>query len=204
MKLKPLIFSVLALPGISFGAAGIFDSLLWTTTSSPFSFGSSTFYNIDPTSGLFGSTDFDGASLGNFNPTDSLYLWGEQKSFKDNGSDVTAHTLHYQILDSGSSIVGSGAFNMAFAADLGGGDQRWASAFDGSTDSGDVLSGLGQGSYTLEVWSSINTNGTDADPQIFNNNGTNNYVASFSIVPEPSVSAVACLSLAGLLLRRRR
>lgn len=197
MKLRSLIASAMLVPGISFGAAGTFDELIWTTTSTPFSFGSATFFEIDDnTSNLFGAAEFQGANLGTFNLGEMLFLAGEQKSFKNNSTDVTGHTLHWQI---GSN---SGTLAYGFEADLGNGDQRWGTANAGGI-TGNVLAGLTAGNYTLSVWSSITTNGVNADTTIFNNRGGLNYNASLTIIPEP---ASAALGLVGslLLLRRRR
>lgn len=202
MKIKSIAIAIALSPGVSFGAAGIFDSLLWTTTFSPFDFTGSEFYNIDSEDDLFGSTNFHGSDLGTFNVNDSLFIWGEQKSFKNDGTDVTAHTLHYQVT-SGPDVINSGNFNMGFGQDLGGGDQMWRSAFVGSTDSANVLAGLGVGNYQLEVWSSITTNGVNADTQIFNNNGGTNYNATFNVIPEPTTALLAAFGALALLRRRR-
>lgn len=198
MKLRSLIASAMLVPGVSFGAAGIFDELIWTTTSTSFLYGSSTFFEIDDnTTNLFGAAEFQGAFLGTFNLGEMLFLTGEQKSWKDNSTDVTGHTLHWQI------GTNNGTLAYAFEADLGGNnDQRWgADNFGGLTSN--VLAGLAPGNYTLSVWSSITTNGTNAATTIFNNVGGNNYNATLTIIPEPSSAA---LGLVGslLLLRRRR
>ena len=198
MKLKSLIASAMLVPCVSYGAAGTFDELIWTTTSTPFSYGSSTFFEIDDNaSNLFGAAEFHGANLGTFNLGEMLFITGEQKSFKNNGTDVTGHTLYWQI---GSN---SGTLGYGFEENIGGGgDQRWgADGYGGLTSN--VLAGLAPGSYTLSVWSGISTNGVDAATTIFNNRSGANYNATLTIIPEP---ASAALGLIGslLLLRRRR
>lgn len=201
MKTKSIVFTVMLLPGISFGAAGIFDELLWTTTSTPFNFANTTFYEIDSDfSNLFGATEFNGANLGTFNVDDTLFLSGEQKSFKNSGTDVTSHTLFWSVSGTGGS--GSGSLAYSFEADLGGGDQRWGAANSGNITS-NILSGLSAGDYTLSVWSRITTNGTDAATEIFNNQGGSNYNATFTVVPEPSAALLGGLGMLFLLRRRR-
>lgn len=184
---------------MAFGAAGTYDELLWTTTVSPFAYGTSTFREIDSdTANLFGAVEFDGANLGTFTVGAEVYLTGQQKSYKNNGTDVSAHTLFWS-LDGGAT---SSTLGYGFQADLGGGNQRWGADNTGGLTS-NILSGLTPGSYTLSVWSTITTNGTDAATTIFNNKGGINYNANFTVVPEP---ASAGLGLIGtlLLLRRRR
>lgn len=200
MKLKSLIaISSLAAALSSHGASGIFDELIWTTTQSPFAFGTSTFREIDSdTSNLFGAGEFDGANLGTFTVGSELYLVGQQKSFKNNGTDVTGHTLFWS-LDGGTS---SSSLGYAFQADLGGGDQRWGTDANGNMTA-NILNGLTPGSYTLSVWSTITTNGTNSDVTIYNNKGGVNYNATFTVIPEPSAALLGGIGLLALLRRRR-
>jgi hypothetical protein len=205
MKTKSIALAAVMLPGLSFGAAGIFDELIWTTTSTPFAFGSATFYEIDSdTSNLFGAAEFDGANLGTFNLTDALYLTGEQKSFKNSGTNVESHTLFWSVSGTGGS--GSGSLGYNFEANLSGSpgneDQRWGAA-NGGNLTANVLDGLGAGTYTLSVWTRITTNGTDAATEIFNNQGGSNYNATFTVIPEPSAALLSGLGMLALLRRRR-
>lgn len=194
-----ILLSVLLGSGTSFGAAGTFDELIWTTTVSPFAYVSSSFNEIDSdATNLFGATEFHGSNLGTFNLGSQLYLAGQQKSFKNNGTDVTAHTLFWS-LDGGTT---SNALSYGFQADLGGGDQRWGSDHVGGLTS-NILSGLTPGNYTLSVWSTISTNGTDAPTTIFNNRGGLNYNASFTVIPEPSAALLGGIGALALLRRRR-
>jgi uncharacterized protein (TIGR03382 family) len=87
-------------------------------------------------------------------------------------------------------------------------DQQWGGDSQGSNSdpieiSGNVLSGLTNGTYTLDVYSFITTNGVNANATIFNNVAGNNYKATFTVVPEPAAAALGLLGTA-LLLRRRR
>ncbi len=196
---KAILLSVLLGSGTSFGAAGIFDELIWTTTVSPFSYLSSNFGEIDSdATNLFGASEFHGSNLGTFALGSQLFLAGQQKSFKNNGTDVTAHTLFWSL----NGGITSNSLGYGFQADLGGGDQRWGSdSFGGLTSN--ILSGLTPGNYTLSVWSTITTNGTNAPTTIFNNRGGQNYNATFTVVPEPSAALLGGLGALALLRRRR-
>ena len=201
MKSRMIAMAAVMFPAISFGAAGIYDELIWTTTVTPFAYGTSTFREIDSdTANLFGAGEFHGADLGTFNVGATLYLTGEQKSFKNNGTDVTSHTLFWSVTGTGGS--GSGSLGYGFESDLGGGNQQWGADNSGSLTS-NILSGLGNGSYTLSVWSRITTNGVDAATEIFNNRGGANYNATFTVVPEPSAALLGGIGML-MLLRRRR
>lgn len=189
----------MSVPATSFGAAGTFDEVIWTTTVSPFAYGTSTFCEIDnDTTNLFGAVEFQGANLGIFTLGSELYLTGQQKSFKNLSTDVTSHTLFWSL----NGGVTSTPLAYGFQADLGGGNQRWGADNTGNL-TGNILSGLTPGSYTLSVWSTITTNGVNADGTIYNNVGGSNYNAAFTVVPEPN-SAVLGLIGSLILLRRRR
>lgn len=194
-----LAMSSVCMVSASFGASGTFDELIWATTVSPFSYATSTFFEIDSdATNLFGAAEFQGASLGSFTLGSQLFLAGQQKSYKNNGTDVTGHTLFWSLNGGGtSSSLGYG-----FQADLGGGDQRWGTDNYGGLTS-NILSGLTPGDYTLSVWSTITTNGTDAATTIFNNRSGANYNATFTVVPEPSAALLGGLGMMALLRRRR-
>lgn len=191
---------------IAFGAAGIYDSFIFTTTNGT----SPAFYY-----GLGGGTAFDGADLGTFDRDagDTLQFGGQQKSFKNNSTDVTAHTLHYSINGGSFQTV---ALNFQWNnGDAGapaglnnGGDQQWGGDVTGSnasfTVSSDVIAGLANGTYTVDVFSSITTNGVNAAGTINNDNGGSNYTATFTVVPEPSSAALLGLGGLALILRRRK
>ncbi|MBK1826049.1 PEP-CTERM sorting domain-containing protein [Haloferula rosea] len=183
------------------GAAFVYDELIWVTENSSFSFTDPTtvFYEIDSdSSGLFGASEFQGADLGSFTVGDELYLTGEQKSDKDNSTDVIGHTLFWS-LDGGSTFSTLG---YGFQSDLGDGNQVWGAANAGNLTS-NILDGLGAGSYTLSVWSTVTTDGVNSDTTIFNTNGGSNYNATFSVVPEPSVALLGAFGILGILRRRR-
>ena len=207
MKLKLLsIVSLVACAGVSHGAAGIYDSFVFTTTTGAAPL---TFYDIGA---VTSNPDFNGADLGVFTVGDSLQLGGQQKSFKNDSTDVTGHRVYWRI--------GSGSFttvNLAFQWNTGDsgapsglnnfGDQQWGGDVQGANGSlvlsSNVLSGLTPGNYTLEVYSEISTNGVDAAATIGNVNGGNNYKANYTVVPEPSAALLGGLGVLALLRRRR-
>lgn len=204
MKLEKILPVIVILStGNTFGAAGIFDAFLFTTTTGAAPL---TFYDIGASTA---NADFQGSTLGIFTVGSStLQIGGQQKSFKNSGTDVTSHSIQWRVWSSTATGTFT-AVSMPFQFNIGGnGDQQWGGDTQNSNPdpieiSTNVLSGLTNGNYTLEVYSQITTNGTNAASTIANNNSNNNFQASFSVVPEPSAALLGGLG-ALILLRRRR
>ena len=180
----------------SFAGAGFYDS---------FAIGNGTFYDLGSTTGL---TDFDGANLGTFDiSTGTLFIGGQSKTFKNNGSDVTGVAIFYRFYQGAAS----GTFtqiNYSFQwnegdpgapAGLGSvGDQQWGTDVQGANGADgavDILNGatLSTGTYTLEVFMRVTTNGVDAAAEIFDNNGGSNYIATFEVTSTMPVRFAAVL-----------
>jgi|APTNR8051073442_1049403.scaffolds.fasta_scaffold00906_13 MYXO-CTERM domain-containing protein len=197
------IFVAVFAPLIAQGAAGMFDQYVIVNT------GSNTYYDIGAATG---NPDFASADLGTFTNADSLSLGGQGKSYKTSGSgtDVTGMQLYYRIWQ-GSPLGSFTSLGYAFQIDNYGGtpgDQQWGTDVAGSNGSAfysaNVLSGLANGVYSLEVYSQITTNGVDAANPIKNDNGGANFTATFTITPEPSRAVLSLLGLGLICLRRRR
>ena len=146
--------------------------------------------------------DLDGvpSSIGTFNPTtgDTLTLrGGEMLTFRNGNDDVTGATIHYRV--DGASFQ---TFNLTFNQDNvsgTGGDQRWY----GEGLNLNLLSGLGNGDHTLEVFYTAPFTYPDGSGTHVINNGTANYAFNFTVVPEPATALLGSMGLLALLRRRK-
>lgn len=200
----------LALPSVSHGAAGFFDGFTIVYSTLNAGSGSSTTYY--DTGAVTGNPEFQSTILGTFNRDQSgnLQLGGQQKTFKNNGTDVTGEILSYRVW---SGSPGGSFSDLAYAFQIDnvggvGGDQQWGTDVVGANGSliqtGNLLSGLANGNYTLEVFSRVTTNGVNEAGTVFNNVGGANYTATFTVVPEPSRALLLMAGVLGCFLRRRR
>ena len=201
-SLSAIAATILLGIGPAFGAAGMFNQFVFTTTNTS---APQTFYDVGATTG---NPDFQGANLGTFTVGATYYLGGQQRTFKDNGSDVTSSGVAWRVY-SGSP---SGAFTtvpMPFQFNTGvNNDQQWGGDTQGSNGSPieistNILSGLTNGTYTLDVYTFITTNGVNASSTILNNVGGNDYKATFTVIPEPTSALLGFIGSLGLLRRRR-
>ncbi|MEL6659566.1 MAG: T9SS type A sorting domain-containing protein [Bacteroidota bacterium] len=168
----------------SFAGAGFYDS---------FAIANGTFYDLSAATGL---DDLDGADLGTLDlTTGTLFLGGQSKTFKNNGSDVTGVAIFYRFYQGAASgaftqINYSFQWNQGDSGAPGGlnnsGDQQWGTDVQGANGSDgaiDILNGatLSTGTYSLEVYMRVTTNGVDAATEIFDNNSSMNYIATFEV-----------------------
>ncbi len=112
-----------------------------------------------------------------------------------------AADLDYRVYPTGSPSGSFTSLNLPFNTDLTGGDQKWQT-LSANTD---LLAGLANGNYTLEVYVHSSTN--EGDRYLNGNPAGSNYTATFSVVPEPSsLALIAGPVLLGVcfFLRRRR
>ena len=197
-KLIPLVMGLVLLANSAFAATGVFGGYIVLSLNG----GASAFYKLenpaDPVTPPFSNVNF-----GIFNPLlgqSFLLTGGEADTFKNGASNVTGAFLNYRIYPTGSPSGSFTNLNLPFNSDLGGGDQKWQTL----VASANLLTGLANGNYTLEVY--VNST-TSADGDQFLNNGGANYKATFSVVPEPSSFALLAgptLLGAWFFIRRRR
>lgn len=131
-----------------------------------------------------GAATFNGTYFGHFKTTDTFLLdGGELKTFKNGSSNVCGGNIHYRVYKSCETPGSFSAISVVFSANLGGGDQRWQTT--GSAVN--LLSGLSDGDYTLEVW--FEALGSDANPSgcdyyKYDSNSGSNFIANFSVGDE--------------------
>ncbi len=71
--------------------------------------------------------EINGQNYGTKYITDTWKLVGaEGFVWKDNGSDITSMTLYYRVYEQGTTAPGFLNFNLPWAANLSGSNQRWA------------------------------------------------------------------------------
>lgn len=192
MKLRNLIATaVLVIAGNANAATGIFESygILKINAST------NLYYDMQASTT---NPDFQAANLGIFDISvgNTLVLaGGEIKTFKNGASDVTGGKFDYRVFKVGDTPGSFGEFTLNFNSDLGGGDQKW----DNTAANVNLLTGLGNGNYTVQVFAYSTTN----EGNQFSNNGGANYSANFSVIPEPTSAALGLIGSL-LLLRRKR
>lgn len=154
--------------------AGIFESYAVLNINN----GGNTFYDLQANTG---NVDFNNLDLGSFNSATQsiMFSGGEMKTWKNNGADVTGGKIFFRIY----SGTPSGSFSevpFGFIENLSNpGDQKWGSV----SGNNNILTGLGIGTYTLEVYVEAYTNvGTK-----YSANGGVNYKATFSVTNNLSI-----------------
>ena len=154
--------------------AGIFESFAIINFG-----GANVFYDLNANTG---NTDFNSVSLGNYNSGNTLILKGAQnKIFKCTGFDITNGKLLYRIYKSGNTPGTFNEVNLPFASnDAGAGDGCQNQTWQEANANINLLSGLCDGDYTIEVFTQADYTGNGGGI-IYANNGGNYYKASFSI-----------------------
>lgn len=184
--LLPLLLMALGQPARVQAAFGIFETYAIINPNGA----GTAFYDAGANTG---NPDYQGANFGVLNPAlNSLILnGGEVKSFKNGGSDVTGASLFYRIY-SGAPSGPFAEIGLPFNADLvTAGDQKWQAT--GANIN--LLNGLGNGNYTLEIYFTAFGNGST----VFDSRGGLNYQASFSVVPEPTSTALLVVGFVGVI-----
>ncbi len=139
--------------------------------------GTGTSYRIYNNGTVSGDGYFNGSNLGNFtssSQTLAISYW-DVKTFKNSGSDVQQAQMYYRVYENGT---GGGSFTQivgGFIEDYGGGNQRWGKSSSTSIDVSSLTAGK---TYKLEVY--IQVYGTSPNEWKFDNNGTSNFIATFT------------------------
>jgi hypothetical protein len=187
--------ALLLTPLASYGAAGMYDQFVIVNTTG------NTYYDIGA---LTENPDFQGSTLGSYMNTDTLRLGGQGKNYKNSGTDVNGMQLWYRVYEQ-AAIPGSfSQLNYAFKTDFGGGYQEWGTDGGSPYYTSNFLTGLLNGTYTVEVFSTITTDGFNEATTVYNSNSGNNFKASFTVVPEPSRAVLLLGGLGAMVFRRRR
>ncbi|MBU0558500.1 MAG: hypothetical protein KKG93_02785, partial [Bacteroidetes bacterium] len=174
-----------SISSVTFAGGGFWDSFSILNVKGA----GNTFYDLGAATVL---TDFHGYSIGEMTPAShSLILGGQIKTWKNNGTDITGASIFYRIYPQGSPSGSFTAISYTWQKnypDVGSssGDQQWGTDAQGgnATDDGvNILenSTLTTGTYTLEVYAKITTNGVDAATELLDNNSGNYYNASFTV-----------------------
>ena len=144
---------------------------------------------------------FHTRDLGDFDPAvNSLFFsGGEAQTFKSGTGDVTGSTFYYRVYPVGAPSGSFVAVQLPFFENLSNGDQKWQSL----APNDNLLNNLAPGDYAIQTYIGADTNeGTK-----FLNNGGADYIATFTVVPEPSsLSLLAGPAILGawFFVRRRR
>ena len=146
--------------------AGIFESYIVLNINGA----GNTYYDLQAATG---NLDFNGADLGTFNATTQsiVFAGGEMKTYKNGGADVTGGKIHYVVYAATPGSFSNVTFS--WLANLGGNDQKWGS----TSGTQNILSGLADGSYTLEVYVEASTSLGSK----YSSNGGTNYKATFKV-----------------------
>ncbi|MCK9410022.1 MAG: T9SS type A sorting domain-containing protein [Bacteroidetes bacterium] len=120
------------------------------------------------------ATGFNGISLGTFGTSSTLIInGGENKTFKNSGSDVTGAKLNYRIYKNGDTPPTFTELNLPYDSDLvNPGDQKW----DETAANINALSSVNSsGTWKIEVYWRV----TSSDGDHFDNNSGSNFIATF-------------------------
>jgi len=174
-KIYSLLMTVMVAASSFAQDAGIFESYAVLNIRSE----GNAYYDLQASTA---NPDFNGTNLGTYGDTESIIIaGGENKTYKNNGGDVTGGKILYRVY-SGTASGNFSEIPFNWLEDLGNGDQKWGST-SGTTN---ILAGLNPGNYTLEVYTEASTNiGTK-----YSSNGGANYKATFTVVGTLSASDI--------------
>ena len=166
----------------TFATSGIFESYVIVQANG----GSVNYYDLNASTA---NPDFHGFSFGTFSCTSSLIIKGGQNKTYKNGTDnILNGYLHYRIFKIGTdpNTATWYSINLSFDRNLTNpGDQQWT----GTSGTTNVLQGLADGSYSIEVYSTADFNYNGGSGTHYMNLGGANYKASFTISNPISITA---------------
>jgi pullulanase/glycogen debranching enzyme len=156
-------------------AAGIWESYIVLNGA---------YYDVKANTAL---PDFHGQHLGTFVPgaIPLTLSGGEVKTFKNNSSDILSARLFYRVYPVDAPSGSFTAVNLPWAQNLANpGDQRWATSSAGIN----LLNGLADGAYVLQVYYEATTNQVNAPQFIYDSNNGSNYQATFTVASSVTLS----------------
>lgn len=166
-------------------AGGFFDSFAYVNVNGS----GNVYYDLGATTG---NPDYQFSNLGTLIQGQSLRLGGQIKTWKNNSTDIIGVDIFYRYYigtPAGSFTQLNYAFQFNFANP---GDQQWGTDINGSNPTDLSINILpaspSAGTYTLEVYVRVATNGVNEDPFLFDSRGGLNYQATFTVEAPLNVS----------------
>ena len=178
-KFTLLIIGLLITVGINAANWGF-----WDAQRSKITIGGTTYTLWDS-----GTGTFQNANLGTFNASTTFTIEVIVKTWNQPGGLTTGGTYHYVIYPQGNRPNSPEFINLPLTQinDDGSGNKTWQF----TVDNYNLLNGLTEGNYVVEVYGEITGTGDPTGPIYDNNNGnTTNYTANFTISPSTAVDKV--------------
>jgi hypothetical protein len=138
-------------------------------------------------------------NFGSLSSSSNLTIKGfEYKTFNDNSSSVTFANLYYRIYPTGSPTGSFTQIQTNSPISASGNNKTWQV----TNGSANLLNGLSNGNYTMEIYTESYTNGVNTAGNIFGFSA--NPTATFTVVPEPTTWVLLAGGLTTLMVYRRR
>ena len=160
--------------------------------------GNSAIYHVEGNSWYVGSGNWGPAFDGHdFGTVSQLTLGGEAETWNRGPGTVVEMGTQIDPFAGGAPINLTWQ-NLPYLGDgSGGSNDKWQDLAGYN-----VVAGLPAGTHEVEVFFRASNDG--GSTYVWDSNGGNNYVADFTIVPEPSTLLLGAMGMVGLLIARRR